>query len=65
VTKTEVKITTPIQKDRFSSNNSSNEGHTGATEGKRNKVNESLCVIRQKKVVEIPVASNSKSSYQI
>ena len=32
-----------IQKDRSRSNNSSNKGHTGATEGKRNKVTESLC----------------------
>jgi hypothetical protein len=54
-----------IQKGRCSSNNSSNKGHTGATEGKRKGVNESLCVVRQKKEVEMPLASNSTSSYQI
>jgi len=54
-----------IQKDRCSSNNSSSKGHTGATEGMRNNVNESLCVVKQKKVVEMPLDSNSTSSYQI
>jgi hypothetical protein len=37
-----------IQKEGCISNNSSNKGHTGATEGKRNKINESLCVVGQK-----------------
>ena len=52
-----------IQKDSCSSNNSSNKGHTGVTEGKRKRVNESLCVVRQKKQVEMPLASNRTSSY--
>ena len=54
-----------IQKDTRRLNNSSSKGHTGGTEGKRSSVNESLCVARQKKVVEMPLASNSTRSYQI
>jgi hypothetical protein len=45
---------TYIQTHRCRSNNSSSEGCTGATEGNRSRVNESHCVVRQKKVVEMP-----------
>jgi hypothetical protein len=67
VIKTAVKITTLISVTFRKTDvyQSSNKGHTGATEGKRNKANKSLCIVRQKKVVEMPLASNSTSSYQI
>jgi hypothetical protein len=49
VIKTEMKITTFISvtfRKTEVVQISSNKGHTGVTEGKKNKVTESLCVVR-------------------